>query len=134
MMNLMLPERPDRNRAPNRRGTVTVLVVVVILIGSVMLTQLVRRTLLDGRQASDNLLKLQTQELADAAVVRVHRAWDENRGWPGETWNLPSGEIHQTNAGEVVISVTDNVATITARYPVNFSNPIQITRKVALNQ
>ena len=43
------------------------LVVVVILIGSVMLTQLVRRTLLDGRQASDNLLQLQTQELADAA-------------------------------------------------------------------
>lgn len=116
----------------SRRGTVTVLVLIVILIGSVMLTQLVRRTLLDGRQASDNLLQLQTKELAEAAAVRAQQSWSDSEDWTGETWKLPPGQIHQTNEGEVVITVAEKVATITARYPANFSNPVQITRKVSL--
>jgi type II secretory pathway component PulK len=134
MINHLSLRRSDRNRFAERRGAVTVLVLLVILIGSVMLTQLVRRTLLDGRQASSNLLQLQTQELAAAAVLRAQQSWRDSPDWTGETWKLPPGQIHQTNEGEVVIKVVDNVATVTARYPVNFSNPIQITRKVSLKQ
>jgi len=118
----------------HRRGTVTVLVLVVILIGSVMIAQLVRRALLDARQTANNLLHLQTQELADAGEYRAQQSWRDSQEWAGETWKLPPGKMHQTNEGEVVITVVDNVATITARYPVNFSNPIQITRKVSLKQ
>ena len=131
-MHLITSTRPIQNRSLHRCGTVTVLVLIVILIGSVMLTQLVRRTLLDARQASNNLLQQQTQELADAAVYRAQQSLRDNPDWAGETWKLPIGQIHQTNEGDVVITVADNVATITARYPVNFGNPIQITRKVSL--
>ncbi len=133
-MYLMSFTSPRQKRTVSRRGTVTVLVLIVILIGSVMLTQLVRRTLLDGRQASDNLLQLQAMELAEAAAVRAQQAWSDSEDWTGETWKLAPGQIHQTNEGEVVITVAEDVATITARYPANFSNPVQITRKVSLKQ
>jgi len=116
----------------HRRGVVVVLAIVVIMICSGVMAQLARRALLDRRQAEENLLLMQTQELAQAGIRRAKVAVNKAPGWTGETWALAAGQIHQTNEGEVVIKVIDQRVTVVARYPVNHPNPVKITRSTSI--
>jgi len=131
-MKNTVPKYLRRRDSGHRRGVVVVLAIVVILICSGVMAQLGRRALLDRRQADENLLLIQTQELVQAGIRRAEVATNRDPTWTGETWELPAGQIHQTNAGEVVINVVEQRLTVVARYPVNHASPVQITRSISL--
>jgi type II secretory pathway component PulK len=125
-----LTDRHQRRRS----GTVTVMVLVVILIMSGMVAQVVRRVVLDRRQAAQELLHRQTQELAAAGMRRVKLQRQIDPDWTGETWNPDTQTVSETNQAEVAITIHGSTATVVARYPVNHPHPIQITRHVDLEE
>ncbi len=122
----LAPESGERGQA--RRGSVTVLALVTLLILSALLAQYTRRVLMERRQFRQEILHQQAEKLADAGLQVAQDSREKNAAWTGITWNLPPGEIHQTNSAEVVIRMQDDTCTVVARYPANFDIPLQVTR------
>ncbi|MEZ6058775.1 MAG: hypothetical protein R3C19_00265 [Planctomycetaceae bacterium] len=119
--------------APRRRGAITAMVLVLLLLTSLLVAQYVRRAVADRRQMKQELQYVQTQQLAGAGVRRATAAM--LRGdYNGETWTIPAGVIHQTNTATVLIRVDDSFATVVARYPSNEDLPVQVTRKVKVQK
>ncbi|MEO2034730.1 MAG: hypothetical protein ABGZ35_21840 [Planctomycetaceae bacterium] len=133
---MLLPGRRYLTHHHRRRrtGAVTVMVLVVILIMSGMVAQVARRVILDRRQAGQELLHRQTQELASAGIRRVKLQRKIDPDWTGETWNPDTQTVSETNKAEVTITINGSTATVVARYPVNHPHPIQITRHLDLEE
>jgi len=112
----------------SRRGAVTIVAMVTLLILAGLLGQHVRRVLMERRQFRQEVLHLQAEKLADAGIEVAASEWRNNPSWSGMIWNIPSGKIHQTNSAEVVIRMQDDICTVVARYPVNSEIPFQVTR------
>ncbi len=119
--------RPDER--VHRRGSVTILALVTLLILSAMFAQYTRRVLMERRQFRNEMLHQQAEKLADAGLQMAEQSRKKDPAWIGVTWNLPPGEIHQTNSAEVVIRMQDDSCTVVARYPSNIDIPFQVTRK-----
>ncbi len=111
-----------------RRGAVTVVALLVLLILSATVGQYVRRVLMERRQIRQEVLHLQAETLADAGLRLAKKARQMDPAWNGFTWNLPAGVIHQTNTAEVTIQMQDQTCTVVARYPANSQLPLQVTR------
>lgn len=120
--------------ADRRRAVVTVMVLVVLMLMAGILAQLVRRAVADRRQIRQESYQQQTIELAFAGVLRVTAKHQTDGEYSGEIWNVPVGQIHQTNSGQVEISVDGDTAVIVARYPSNLEHPVQVTKTVSLSQ
>lgn len=118
----------DSGTAKDRRGTVTVVALVVLVVLAGMLGQHVRRVLMDRRQFRQEAMHLQAEKLASAGLDLAVAARLEDPEWSGMNWNLPVGTIHQTNSAEVVIGIQDDVCTVVARYPANLDIPFKVTR------
>jgi type II secretory pathway component PulK len=112
----------------NRRGAVTVVALLVLLVLSGMIGQYVRRVVMERRQFRQETLHQQAEKLADAGLLVAISARQKDPAWAGFQWELPAGEIHQTNSGEVVIRMQGEICTVVARYPTNSSLPFQVTR------
>ncbi len=125
---------PSCSRSSPRRAAVTVMVLVVLLLMALLVAQYVRRAVGDRRQMRQEFMSMQTQHLADAGELRAHAAIRATTEYTGETWQVPAGTIHQTNTGTVVITVADGWATVVARYPSNEDLPLQVTRKIKVQQ
>ena len=104
------------------------LALVTLLILSALLAQYTRRVLMERRQLRQEILHQQTVKLADAGLQLAEDSRQKDATWTGITWNLPPGEIHQTNSAEVVIRMQDDICTVVARYPANIDIPFQVTR------
>jgi type II secretory pathway pseudopilin PulG len=131
----LLTNHNQRKRQPSaRHGSVTVIVLVVLLIMTAMVGQYARRVIHDRRQVRQQLLHRQTLELATAGVQRLKQQRQADPTWSGETWKPTIGDIDQTNEAEVVITVDGDSATIVARYPIDSQFPIQITRQIELEE
>lgn len=117
-----------------RSAVVTVMVLVVLLLLSGMVVAFVRRAIVDRRQMRNEFEHQQAIQLADAGVDVLRHSSQASSDYAGETWEILAGTIHQTNTGKVVISVKDQAATVTARYPANAENPFQVTRTVRLSE
>lgn len=120
--------------AKRRRAVVTVMVLVVLMLMAGILAQLVRRAVADRRQIRQESFHQQTIELAFAGVIRVTAKHRSDGEYSGEIWNVPAGQIHQTNSGQVEISIDGDSAVIVARYPSNLEHPVQVTKTVSLSQ
>ena len=120
-------------RPSKRRGSVTVVALVVLVILAGLVGQHVRRVLMERRQFRQETLNLQAEKLADAGMSMAILARKKDAAWRGVTWNLPSGVIHQTNSADVAIQVQDDICTVTVRYPTNnniFFCKVTRTRKL----
>lgn len=117
-----------------RRAVVTVMVLLVLMLMAGILAQLVRRAVTDRRQIRQESYQQQTIELAFAGVSRFVQKRSASADYSGEVWNVPAGLIHQTNSGQVKISIDGASAVIVARYPSNLEHPVQITKTVSLPQ
>ncbi len=111
-----------------RRGAVTVVALVVLLILSATVGQYVRRVIMERRQIRQEVLHLQAEKLAEAGLRIATKTRQQDPAWLGFTWNLPAGEIHQTNTAEVTIRMQNQTCTVVARYPANSQIPLQVTR------
>jgi type II secretory pathway component PulK len=116
------------NSSKRRSGAVTVLCLVTLLIFSGMISQYVRRVLLERRQFRNEVLSVQAEQLAETALRMARTERTQDPTWVGMVWELPSGIIHQTNSARVVIEMQDDVCKVIARYPTNRELPVQITR------
>ncbi len=112
----------------NRVGAVSAMVIVVLLVLAGMIAAQVRVTIMERRQMRHEFEYQQVERLAEAGVLLVNSKASEPE-WSGTTWEIPSGQIHQTNSGTVQISIQpDRTWTVTARYPANTEYPFQVTR------
>ncbi|MEZ6124841.1 MAG: hypothetical protein R3C49_16965 [Planctomycetaceae bacterium] len=116
----------------DRRGSVSALLVVVLLLMMGLVVQLTQRSLTDRRQMRREFLQQQAQQLAQAGVLRVRQLKAAQQDFSGDVWELPPGVLHETNSGQVTITVDGNSATVVARYPANSPLPVQVTRTIAL--
>ena len=125
------PESGERGQ--DRRGSVTVLALVTLLIVSTLLAQYTRRVLMERRQYRQEILHQQAEKLAEAGLQLAEDSRSNDPAWTGVTWNLQPGEIHQTNSADVAIQVQDDICTVTVRYPTNnnsFLCKVTRTRKL----
>lgn len=119
---------PRGSSCTSRRGAVTIVALVVLLVLSGMIGQYVRRVVMERRQFRQETLHQQAEKLADAGLLMATAAIQKDPAWSGFRWELPAGEIHQTNSGEVVIHMQGEICTVVARYPTNSTLPFQVTR------
>ena len=113
---------------PSRRGAVTIVALVVLMILAGLIAQQVSRALSDRRHSRQQVLHLQTEKLAEAGLKLAATSHAADPAWTGTTWKVPAGVIHQTNSAEVTINVQDGTCTVVSRYPANNEIPFQVTR------
>lgn len=119
------------NQQPSaRRAVVTVMVLLVLILLAALLAEFVRRGMTDNRQMRRELHQQQAEQLAVAGIDTLKSKLAADASYAGETWDIPAGMIHQTNTGQVVISIDGTTATIVARYPKNLDQPVQVTKTV----
>ena len=121
-------------RRTHRSGTVTVMVVVVILPLSGITVQYARRAVVDRRQAAQDLQERQTRELVSAGMRRAKQMHQRDASWSGETWLTSVNTESRRHEAEVVISVDSGTATVVARYPLDSPSTIQITQQAELEE
>lgn len=129
----MLPaaqaDRPSRRSQHCRRGAISAMVIVVLVLLSVLAAAQIQRVVKERRQMRTEIEYLQTQQLAEAGLVRAESARKLSAEYQGETWEVPPGVIHQTKSAQVVIRFTDTgECSSTARYPIHSETPLQVTR------
>ena len=118
----------ENSLAAGRRGAASIVALAVLVILAGIMAQQVRRVLMERRQMRNEIAYLQTEKLAEAGLTIAQKSISKDPEWIGLTWNLPPGEIHQTNSAEVVITLKDDSWTVVARYPANAEIPFQVTR------
>ncbi|MCA9033952.1 MAG: hypothetical protein KDA91_02425 [Planctomycetaceae bacterium] len=112
-----------------RRGAVSAMVIVVMVVLSLVVLSQVRRVLAERRHTRDELQHLQTMRLCDAGLLLAERSLRTDQAWTGTDWQVPVGAIDETNSGRVIISVDSNgLVTVIASYPSNSNRPCQVTR------
>lgn len=121
-------EQTQPSATPRRRGAVTIVALVVLMILAGLIAQQVSRALSDRRHSRQQVLHLQTEKLADAGLALAATSFAADLAWTGTTWKVPAGHIHQTNSAEVTIRVQDGICTVVSRYPANTEIPFQVTR------
>lgn len=119
-------------QSSRRRGTVTVVVAVLLMLILGMVAEYTRKAVGDRRQIRVQQQQQQTRELAQAGLLRLQQRRLQNADYAGESWQVPAGFIHQTNSASVTISVQDDTARIVARYPLEADFPQQMTLVVKL--
>lgn len=117
-----------RKQGERRSGVALVMVIVILIVLSGIAAQTVRRVMLERRQFRIEALRQQTIQLVEAGFRLARQSRDQNAAWDGVVWNIPAGQIHQTNSGSVDIRIQNDICTVTARYPDNSEIPVQITR------
>ena len=123
-----------RNPPSRRRAIVTVMVLLVLLLMSALIAEFVRRAVSDRRQTRREHGHQQAIQLADAGIKVLRQNLADNADYAGETWNVPAGILHKTNAGAVEISIKEQTASVTATYPVNSNLPFRVTKTVRLSK
>ena len=121
-------EEMQHSATPRRRGAVTIVAMVVLMILAGLIAQQVSRALSDRRHSRQQVLHLQTEKLADAGLFLAATSYAADPAWTGTTWKIPVGSIHQTNSAEVTIRVQEGNCTVVSRYPANTEIPFQVTR------
>lgn len=121
-------EQTQPSATPLRRGAVTIVALVVLMILAGLIAQQVSRALSDRRHSRQQVLHLQTEKLADAGLSLAATSYAADPGWTGTSWKIPVGSIHQTNSAEVTIRVQEGTCTVISRYPANTEIPFQVTR------
>lgn len=116
-----------------RRGIVTVLVIVILIMITAMTVELVRRTMADRHQVRREHELQQAVLLAEAGLLIGSRSVAVDSGYSGETIEFPAGELHPNHTGELTITVWEHVVKATARYPNQSHSPVQITRTRKVN-
>ncbi|MFN8707783.1 MAG: hypothetical protein ACK526_19270 [Planctomyces sp.] len=113
----------------SRRGAITTIVLVILLLISGMIATMVRRVIIERRSLRNEIDYLQAEKLADAGLTLATQHLNQNPEWRGLRREFSQGLIHQTKSGELQIIISEQKEmTVTARYPTNVKIPFQVTR------
>lgn len=123
--------RPVSMNPTRRRGTVLVVVVVLLFVTASIAGAVLRASLLDARQYATDRKALQADRLAEAGLARATAYLELDPEYDSEEWiaELPGGE-----SATVSIRVTeaDGGRTIeaVALYPNNSDRPVRSRRRM----
>ena len=98
-----------------RRGVVLVMALVVLLVISLLCAEQVRRAVADRRQEQLELLRMQTDAVADAALRMAGEHLKADAGWTGAEWTVPAGVLAAETVIQVEVQVLNGSITATAR-------------------
>lgn len=98
-----------------RRGVVLVMALVVLLVISLLCAEQVRRAVADRRQEQLELLRMQTDAAADAALRMAGERLGADAGWTGAEWTVPAGVLAAETVIQVEVQVLNGSITATAR-------------------
>lgn len=98
-----------------RRGVVLVMALVVLLVISLLCAEQVRRAVADRRQEQLELLRMQTDVAADAALRMAGERLKADAGWTGAEWTVPAGVLAAETVIQVEVQVLNGSITATAR-------------------
>lgn len=98
-----------------RRGVVLVMALVVLLVISLLCAEQVRRAVADRRQEQLELLRMQTDAAADAALRMAGERLKADAAWTGAEWTVPAGVLAAETVIQVEVQVLNGSITATAR-------------------
>ncbi len=99
----------------NRRGVVLVMALVVLLVISLLCAEQVRRALADRRQERVELLRMQTDAVADAALRMAIERQQADGSWSGAEWTVPAEVSGAATEIKVEVQLMNGRITATAR-------------------
>lgn len=111
-----------------RRGGAIVVVLAALVIVSTLWVAWTQRAMADRRQIREIVLQRQTERLAEAGLLMARQAIQKDAAWIGTQVVVPAGVIHQTNSGELEVSVQNGLITVVAKYPSQEEIPYKVTR------
>jgi Tfp pilus assembly protein PilX len=112
----------------DRRGIVLVMALVVLLVISSLCAEQVRRALSDRRQEQRELLRVQTDAAADAALRLAKQRLVADAGWAGAEWTVPAGVLSAGTVITVSVQVQNGIITANARASVENNLMCSATR------
>lgn len=124
----------EKLRPRDRRGVVTVMVLVVLILLGGLLTQLVRRVVTEHRQTRRELHHCQAVQLAEAGLLRAGAQLRNDPNYTGETWQPDMSDVHPTHTALIRISIEGDQWLVVASYPHNLDFPSRVTRKKGPDQ
>jgi len=111
-----------------RKGGAIVVVLAALVIVSTLWVAWARRAMSDRRQIREIVLQQQTERLAEAGLMMARQSLQKDAAWTGSRVVVPAGTIHQTNSGELAISIQNGLITVVAYYPSQEEIPYKVTR------
>ncbi len=124
----------SRSRRRPRNGAVLVCVVICLSVTTVMLTSMLKTTVLAQRRLRAEGDLRQAEWLIDAGLERAVFQLARETGYEGETWHLEAEQLAGSDAGEVTIEVTRDPAAsivqlrVAADYPLKSRSPVRRSR------
>lgn len=112
----------------HRRGVVLVMALVVLLVISALCAEQVRRALSDRRQEQRELLRVQTDAVADAALRMAGQRLAADVGWAGAEWTVSAGMLSAETVITVSVQVQNGIITANARASVENNLMCSATR------
>jgi type II secretory pathway component PulK len=126
----------DRRR---RRGAISVIAMIGLLVAAMIGTSLVRLALARHRQVAHEALRLQAEWLAEAGVERAAARLAADADYDGETWNVAAENFRQGWTGRVTMTIHRGESagaaaqvTVVAEYPAGADRRARTRKTVAV--
>ncbi len=135
--DLARPRFAQRPGAPRRRGAITVLVLVCLVIIAAMSAQLLRITLAERARQQREERTLQAEWLVESGLERAANRLSSDLGYSGETWEISSTDLGGRHSGHVTIQVQTPASQpkqrrveVRAAYPHDEAEPSRLSKVV----
>jgi hypothetical protein len=133
------PNYGDFGCSVPRRGAYTAIVLVCLLIATMVLGSLLKIVLLHNRQVGRELVRVQTNWLADSGLDRAASRLAADPGFAGETWRIESARLGGRDSAVVAIRVERvdslphlRLVVVEATYPAEGPDQARLTRQATI--
>lgn len=128
MLRTSLPEAVTGCKRHSRRGAALIMALVVLAVVSLLMAEQVRRVLADRRHERLELLRVQTEAAADAALRTAVERMQADATWNGAVWDIPREVIPSGAVIQVEVKVQDGVVRAEAAAELEDSVVCRVTR------
>ena len=128
MLRTSLPEAVTGCKRHSRRGAALIMALVVLAVVSLLMAEQVRRVLADRRHERLELLRVQTEAAADAALRTAVERLQADATWNGAVWDIPREVIPSGAVIQVEVKVQDGVVRAEAAAELEDSVVCRVTR------
>ena len=131
--------RNDRPLGSPRRGGFSIVVLVCLLISTMILASLLKIMWLHNRQSGRELLRVQSQWLADSGLERAASRLAVDRQFSAETWAIDAAQLGGRDGAVVSIQIENveaqplqRLVVVEAVYPANGPDQARVTRQATV--
>lgn len=128
MLRTSLPGAVTGCKRHSRRGAALIMALVVLAVVSLLMAEQVRRVLADRRHERLELLRVQTEAAADAALRTAVERLQADATWNGAVWDIPREVIPSGAVIQVEVKVQDGFVRAEAAAELEDSVVCRVTR------